>query len=75
MLGQCWHVVAVNQVVGRSGMVGLRRKDLPQKFDGLELVGVAFVGGLRGGEELGSLPVDEIARRMGERVKSKSLEL
>jgi threonyl-tRNA synthetase len=30
---------------------------------------------LRGGEELGSLPIDEIARRMAERVKSKSLEL
>ncbi len=30
---------------------------------------------LRGGEELGSLPVAELAGRMGERVKSKSLEL
>jgi threonyl-tRNA synthetase len=30
---------------------------------------------LRGGDELGSLPIGEIARRMGERVKSKSLEL
>jgi threonyl-tRNA synthetase len=30
---------------------------------------------LRGGEELGSLAIDELAARMGERVKSKSLEL
>jgi threonyl-tRNA synthetase len=30
---------------------------------------------LRGGEELGSLAVAKIAARMGERVKSKSLEL
>jgi threonyl-tRNA synthetase len=30
---------------------------------------------LRGGEELGSLPLDEIERRMQERVKSKSLDL